>query len=314
MGFGTIYRSTGRLIARTAVRGVLSSLVLIVPAYMFVGVTTRAFLLDAVAIIERHAAKGAEATPEVLQQIVAEIAGGALMVVGAVMLLVLGATIVQVLVTVDSWDHAVGVRRDVVGWLRKSFGRPFAVALAQVLIIAIMMAMFLFAFAMVSAILSAATGGFGATLLAISSVVVLVFFLVATLFRLHEIVADERGPWRALVSSAALVRPEFWRTIATIAPMVIVFYLAGDIVGLAISSSTPPPVLREESIDLRELGEIYRTMAAGLAPAATALIGSIAALTQFITINLLTALYVDLRARRGDFDFDEAEEIGEAME
>jgi len=301
MGIFAIYRATARLVARTAPRGLAAAIVLIVPCYLLLGGAMHAFFLDAARIVSEHGSDLSELTPQSLGDVTGSFAFAGL----TGLLLALASSVAQLATTVESWDRAVGVGRGIGGWLRRLTGRPLAMMLAQVIVLLLMVSVILFAYLLLSTVLRAAGPGMEDIAL-FAAMAALVYFGVATVFRLHEIVSDDRGPWRSLLSSMALVRGYFWKVLAALLPLAAVLIAGSE----AISPSI-------DTIDINDATSIvtgYRAMASAFTPERSLLLGILSAVAQFLLTNLLTAQYVDLRARRGDFDYDEAEVIEGAME
>jgi hypothetical protein len=308
MSIGMIFASTGRLALRTAARGLSLALLVLVPLHILLGTVARRYFLDAATIMSGYAGKGDEATPELMARMIEQIVGASMSLFAVILLLVLGFTVAQLAITIESWDHAVGLVRSVREWLARVFGRPLATTLTQVLILILLVGAFVFAALLFATALTAVSGEIGTTFILFVVVAIAGYFGVATVFRLHEIVADERGPWRSLISSIALARGHWAKVFFTIVPAALVYYLVAETIGSLVTGRlTDPPIFSDTANDIGSLVEMYRFMANQSSPAQSTVFGIISALGLFLVVNLVTALYVDLRARRGDFDFEEGE-------
>jgi hypothetical protein len=302
MGLGTIYASAGRLSARTALRGLGAALLLIVPCYLLMGSAMRAFFLGAARIVTEHGSDLSQLQPQDL----GDVAGSFAFAMAMALLLALASSIAQLAVTVECWDRSLLIERTTGDWLRRLFGRPMAMMIAQLVVLMLVLTVAGFAYILLAAALAGAAGSIGGDIAIFLPMAVVIYFAIATVFRLHEIVADDRGPWRSLLSSMALTRGHWWKVIVVLLPLGLV---AGG-----ISQLISPSIDTIDIDDIKSVAAGYRSMAAAFTPLHSLLLGLLSAVAQFLLINLLTALYVDLRARRGDFDFDEAEEIESAME
>lgn len=301
MGIGAIYLSTLRLAGRTALRCLPVAFLLIVPVYLLLGSAMRALLLDASRIIAENGSDISQLSP----QAAGDLAGSFAFAGVASLVLLVAITVAQLATTIDAWDHAVGVTRPFGDWLRRVFGRPMAMTLAQIVILTLLLTTIVLAY-MLLATLLVAVGDAGTSIATFLVLFAILYVAIATVFRIHEIVADDRGPWRSLLSSIALTRGNWFRVIATLLPPLSILLVASELLSPATAD-----------IDLEEVESIaigYRAMADAFTTGRSLALGAIAAVMQFLVVNLLTALYVDLRARRGDFDYDEAEEIAAAEE
>lgn len=305
MGLGTIYLSSLRLAARS-IRGLAVALVVLVPLYALFGSVARSFLLEAAAIFERQGALAAEATPELLAAAFGQIAGAGSLLFLLVLVIVVATTVVQLAMTSDAWDRAVGIERGTGAWIASVAGRPLATTAVQLVIVLVLTSMFGIAIVIATAVFAGVAGEAGGDLIFVGSSLVLVFLVVATAFRLHEIVADARGPWRSLVSSAALVRRRWWKVFLAMMPLFALSMVLSEIVArLVPGHAIDPSVVESDATTIGAMAIAYREIGQFFSPVRAASLGVVSALTQFALVILLTVLYVDLRARRGDFDYEE---------
>jgi hypothetical protein len=300
-----LFGSTGRLSLLTIGRGLIPALVLIVPAYMLLGSTLRAFLLELSRIFGAQTGSESTMTPEAGMQLIGDIVGASAMLMFGTAVVVVASTVAQLAVIIDGWDRATGVRRSLGDWLRRLTGRPLASAFAQLFVLMALLSMLLLGTMGIAAVLAGA-GPYGASLVSFAFFGAIVFLAIGTVFRMHEIVADDRGPWRSLLSSIALSRGHWIRIVAVLLPLVVIALIATELIG------PTAPIVIAGDFAARAMG--YRQMAEGLTPERVIQLGALSAIIQFLGINALTALYVELRARRGDFDYDETEQIEGAME
>jgi hypothetical protein len=291
-----IYRSTGRLAVRTALRSLPIALALLVPLAMMLGAAFRTLLREFARILADHGGSEAELSQEAATQLMMSIGGATVTFAGTAILVFIASNVVQLVVTSESWDHTVGEQRTLREWLRRTFGRPVAMTLAQ----AVLLMVLLFAISLVASFFLAAfsaAGDVAGTIGAFVISAVIVYLFIGTIFRLHEIVADDRGAWRSLISSFALARGHWWKILLTLLPLILLYLVCGELISPATTQ------LQDDALSAR--AESFRELARGYGPGRWAALGALWAAFHFLGVNLLTALYVDLRARRGDFDFDE---------
>jgi hypothetical protein len=154
--------------------------------------------------------------------------------------------------------------------------------------------------------------GIGLVVVQLAYQAALWYFIVATIMRLHVVVAEDRGPWHGLVGSYNLVKGNWWRTLAVLAVLGAVYGLLvlpivlptiipfiNFIIGFASEHRGGGPLAPDEvAVLLSHIGDIFSPLVMGL-------LGVLGAAFSLMSINSLTALYVDLRARRGDFGEDD---------
>jgi hypothetical protein len=218
---------------------------------------------------------------------------------------VLGSTIIQVVVIAAGWNHLVEEETTLIAILRKVFARAVWVALLQTILLIMIIGVGILGIAVLGGMLGGAlmSGGTGGKVLGFLIVLIVllagfigaIYLGVASVFRMHEVVCEDRGPWRGLISSMALVKGSWWRVLGLI---LVVAVLAGigmvviqSIIGLVVPS---PP------------GDGVSAMIARVTDWRLAILNSIpTALFWLFFVNFLTLLYTDLRVRRGDFDTDD---------
>ena len=312
MELKAIFVAAERLALRTFRRGFTAALLLIAPATMLFGSAVRQLTLAMAEIFEKHpelasAGGGAEVTMQV-SMAAFEPAGTAMtMVLLTGLLLIMCSAVAHLAVITDAWEWAVGARATLREWIGRSLGRPLQTTIVQtvLMIVLVMLAgvAAMLIMAMFIGIVDPVLGMF------ISAVIILfigVRLMIATIFRTHEIVADDRGPWRSIISSMALVKGDWWRVFRGLLVFGVSMFVLGQIIDqLFPGPRVDPAMLQSEPEDAADFVALYRLMARILTPEYTLTIGVVGALGQFALANLLTAQYVDLRARRGDFEAEE---------
>jgi hypothetical protein len=168
-------------------------------------------------------------------------------------------------------------------------------SLIQAILVSIIVTMASFC---VTLLVSGLPGGVDDMLLILFRVVLL-YFSAATLFRIHEIVADDRGPWHGLISSIALARVDLLRVFLTFLVLVV---MASVFAGIWYVLAVAPVVGAEPAVSTNaSLAQESRFVASLLTWRSTVSAGLLLALGLALGVNIVTSLYTDLRARRGDF-------------
>lgn len=302
MSLGEVYRSAFRLVRRTAARGLTLALVLLVPLYVVLADVARTFFLKTAAAFGSQSGSPADVAEESIAAMYAQVAGDATPLVLLSLVLLVVSTLVQLANTVEAWDHALLIDRSISEWFARIFGRPFVTAFAQ-LVVMLMFIGAIFGMAMLfAAIFAGAAGPAGISLAMGAATGLLLYLALKVAFRLHEIVADDRGPWRSLVSSAALVRGSWFKVFATLFPVVVALVVLSEIAQRLLGGSIDTAAIQGTDESFEGLAAGYRALAAAFTTQQAIALGVISAVAQYFIVNVLTPLYVDLRARRGDFE------------
>jgi hypothetical protein len=220
----------------------------------------------------------------------------------------------QTAITIASWEEINGRTIGFGEMLRRSFKRPYWYGLAQIAIMYGIQIGANFVMTIAALILGFVTFGIGAIVIYVAYLLGIIYFYLATAFRMHTIVAEECDPWKGLVSSYNLVKNNWWHTFAPMLLLMAVYYLLlipillpgilPFIRFIAAMSQYPrgtPPDPADVAALMTSLGNVFSPWTLG----ALAIVGAI---VMLLIVNTLTALYVDLRARRGDFTQGDDEE------
>lgn len=142
----------------------------------------------------------------------------------------------------------------------------------------------------------------------------LVYFMVAASLSVHFITIDSRGPWKGLIASITLVKNEWWRAFGLLALIWLIISLITAPAGIWMLFEVADIIQALEPIANSEdpaLAMQFFTQISGmLSPWIFALYGIAAAAFLLLMTNAQTVLFVDLRARRGDFLGED--EVGES--
>lgn len=219
----------------------------------------------------------------------------------ALFLLLVGITYAVTAATILDWNVVIRENQPFSSMLSRTFGRPFWVAMAQTVIILGIV----FLLSSVYTFLSAGLPN-GEGFMQLILRVALFLFSAITIFRIHEVVADDRGPWRGMISSIVLARAGMLRVFIVLLLIAIMSIIMIQVVsmfsGFESDASTTVVLAAMMSSKAGPIAQAMRFVAT-LLTVKNALLATVAvALTLVFGVGLLTALYTDLRARRGDFE------------
>jgi hypothetical protein len=309
LGFAGILAHGWRLTLRTALSGGILGLALLLPLGMAMDHFAKGFYQ---ALAKEFATNpNILADPEAIVQAVGtEVSGGFSLLF---LFYLLALIYVQVAITNVSWEATGGYHPGIGDALRGSFGRRFRFGLLQSL-----MLFFIIQIGSLPLELFQEFGrGVAPMVEAMAMALMMIaisYFSVITTFRVHEIVVDERGPWRGLISSIALVRGSFWRLAGLLLvigglTMVVVIMIPGAVNprGIWGSVATLTPLLADSG-NKAETATFVTDYASSYTLLSSLLQRAAIPVAMLIAINLLTAMYVDLRVRRGDFEEPEEQE------
>lgn len=220
----------------------------------------------------------------------------------------------QALVTNAGWDAALDERRSLGELAGASLGRAMWMSVLQWIIIAILwIAISLVASILISAIGRGSAGPAVAMIFGYLLQALWIWFMVATSTSTPMIAVESRGPWKSLVASISLGRGSWWRNFALLlVPCVIVIGI-NILVSLISASSISPEVLgslQSQPNDPQNPAEAIarmQTLMQVLSPMMISLVAVFAIITPFF-YHLCTAIYIDMRARRGDFELEGEED------
>jgi hypothetical protein len=311
LDFSGILKHGWNLTLRTAIGAGIPALILLLPLGMAVGHFGKEFFSSLALLIEHYGIPVDSPPSEGFIREYVTLIRPMFLYGIMIFFYIIGGLYIQSIATRLSWEAVGGRSPGIAEGLHNSFGRTFWNNILQSLFLGIIAGMAMIA----SSIFQA----FGRTIGPMFEVIPLValygiafYFTVATVFRVHELVVDGRGPWQGLIASMALVRRHWWR----VASLVLLIGILGVVLtsvlpqlfipGSAYQDAVRPGFPPSGEYDPKVIAAMFKEVAHSITLVST-LIQSIAIpVVLLFGINLLTAKYVDLRVRRGDFD----EEIG----
>lgn len=230
--------------------------------------------------------------------------GGVLFIVVA-MFNFLAAIFVMTMLVIAGWFAINGEVLRSGELVSMTFGRPFWIALIQTIMFITCVLLLL----MFGAILRfpIADTSFGSYLKYVAGVAML-YLLIATMFRIHNIVAQDRGPWQGLIASIALAHSNLLRLSGVLILTAVIYGIFAWLVLMAMGESSTGGWAFDPEKGLSEAAarELRDSVTWG-----SSIVSSLLNSLFLVFISyLLTPLYVDLRARRGDFDPELEESYG----
>lgn len=319
MEFGEILATGWRLTRRTIPTAGLLTLIISVGLALLMVPFLREFMLGISNIILDPAMHVAEPDPDVIMRHIMPMMGS-MIVFGLVAFLAFFlALFTQTATTIASWDAMNDEETSLGDLIKRSLRRPYWYVLAQAVIMYAFVSLANIVVAIVGTILAAVTMGIGYILLQFVYQVALIYFVIATIFRIHQVVIGDRGPWQGMIASIALVKDNWWRTFGVMFVIVVILSIIlipvmlpifipmiGEFMQLAEMSQGQEP-------DPAAVATAFTNIANSISPFWIVLVAIVSSAMTLLTINTITAMYVDLRARRGDFLTDEDDDLQVTM-
>ncbi len=286
-------------------------LALVLPASALMGMVAQGYFSTIVSVLSNLDATGA---PE--NEMVQRMFGQMALMGGLSMLYYFALLLVQTTATILSWEGLNEEETSIMDALRRAFRRDVWYTLLQTLMMGGIFGVAYFAILIATLILGAlagalsdsgagAIGGIMIMLVMAAFFGGIIFFIIATIFRVHLIVIDERGPWKGLIASIALVKGHWWRVFGTLVLTQILIWL----IMLPLSSimwsdlSGVFAELREMTADninsRAAAANMLETISELFSWKFFLLIGLQASILWFFGINVLTTLYAQLKGTDG---------------
>jgi hypothetical protein len=316
-GFGTILGNGFTLLGRTISNSGVLTLLMVIPFSILLTYGLSSYLTAIAGFVG-----SAESPESVNAEQIGKMMGPILLFYALVFLYLLAMLATQTATVLFAWEAAEGRRMGIGEALGRIIRKPLWIVLVQTVMILIIMMMAFFAFSLIlAALVGGATAGDspGAAVALVPVLTVLfgagvVYFLVATIFRVHRVTIEDRGPWHGLVASIALVKGNWWRVFGLLFVIYLIvfavsipfFALIGDDLidmsaAMRAGTANNPAVMAEFAENMAALFSwkfVVFQIVQGVA-------------TWLLLSNLLTAMYIDLRARRGEIATDDSELLGD---
>jgi|GEM_PF-1730840 len=212
----------------------------------------------------------------------------------------------QILATSAGWDAATGDQRSIGELAGASFGRPLWMSVAQTILVGVLWIAVSMVFGIIMGVAGGASGSSAfSAILGYILQGLQIWFSIATITTIPLITVEDRGPWKSLVASLALGRGYWWRNFALfivpglllgIISILLVIASIGELSPSLLSAFESPSDPNDPMMAMTRL----QTLMGFIAPTITVMMVIGAVITPFF-YHLTTAIYIDLRARRGDF-------------
>lgn len=292
MGFGQYFTSTLKLIQRTLTTAALPAFAILVAMSIIQGFGTMLYFEGAVEALPLLT-KGASQEDQV--------AAGMMMVKALMPLLltsvvaVLGLIFVQVMTSIAGWQAFNNEPIDLGELMDRTVGRPLWFGIIQTILLALIMSVIL----LFLAIILFSAGIVQSEASTFIFLLVSLYPFIATLFRIHKVTIEDRGPWQGLISSIALVNSNFGRVFGAVALFGVIFGLVAYGIGLA--TGTGGMAMSAGGDDPAANLKAMETMLENYTWGAIITSGVASSALMVFGCYLLTPLYADSRIRRGDF-------------
>jgi hypothetical protein len=306
MDLGEIFATTWGLIRRTFSNAALLSIIIIFILGLLFNFGMRSYLTT-MADFSASGGLTPQDDPELAQQMATQVMGAVIPFMFVTLIYFFGLIFVQVMATIASWE-AINDRSIGMGELfRRSFSRPFWISVLQTIMFGVILAA---AFFLLIIILYIIAGGNQEMLQSMMWLILipLIYPIIATIFRIHKVAIEDRGPWQGMIASIVLVKGSWWKTFGTL----VLLWVAMAAVSFLIGMATGGGDLSAFGGSMSAGSNDPEAAAAALASARDAYTIPYMIANSFISsilftffFYILTPMYVDLRARRGEFLSDE---------
>ncbi|MDB5034170.1 MAG: hypothetical protein JWQ98_1411 [Chlorobi bacterium] len=315
MSFGEIFGMGWRLTFRTLRTAGLLLVLIYLPVMLMMGLSLHN-LFATLGTLDITRSRFAD-SPD-FNALVMNLMGTFLLLIPLIIILQLAIPYSQCVTVMAGWEEANGRDMGLGEMLRRSLKRPFWHILLQGLIVSAIagmaMPVCMMILALISAVLRQVSGVFAVLVIflgGLAMMVALIYFAVAIGLGKQEVVAEDRGPWKGLIASIALVRPYWFRAfgVGLVLGIILMFlYMIFSIPAAIHFAGFVADLGQVDRNDPRVAREIFSHMGSLISPWLFLPIGLMGVFMTLFSTNVSTALYIDLRARRGDFsdgdDFD----------
>lgn len=292
MGFGEYFTSTLKLIQRTLSTAALPAFVILVAMSIIQGFGTMLYFEGAVEALPLLKPGGTQE----------EQAAGGMMIVKALVPLLLtsvvavvGLIFVQVMTAIAGWQALNNEPVSLGEIMDRTVGRPLWFGIVQTILLALVMGVILLFLAIILFSAGLVQGG-GSTVVFL---LVSLYPFIATLFRIHKISIEDRGPWQGLISSIVLVNSNFGRVFGALALFGVAFALVAY--GISMATGTGNMAMGTGGSDPEANLEAMKLMLENYTWGAIIISGIVSSAMMVFGCYLLTPLYADSRTRRGEF-------------
>ncbi|MBS1911810.1 MAG: hypothetical protein JST22_07475 [Bacteroidetes bacterium] len=298
MDLGDQFATTFQLIRRSA--GVFLLAVVLMAACSILYQNASYHMMGRMAEIAASGGMSDNADPELRQQMGMQMLSTTAANLGFFLIYIMVLVFSHVMAAIAGWE-AVNAREISLGAVfTRAIGRPFWASLLQTIIM-VMLAVVVVAIVYITFIAVAGVGASRSPLPLLLIVLILLYPLVATAFRIQKVSIESRGPWKGLIASIALVKGNWGRTfltllIAAIGGGVLIF-LTGMLTGGGMAFQFGS---RGGGNDPQAIIDAYNKMKESYSIGSLVATNIVSAFAYTFCFFLLTPMYTDLRARRGE--------------
>lgn len=292
MGFGEYFTSTLKLIQRTLGTAAIPAFVILVAMSIIQGFGTLLYFEGAV---EALPLLGAGASQE-------DQAAGGMMILKALVPLiltslvaVLGLIFVQVMTAVAGWHSLNNEPLGLGEIMERTVGRPLWFGVVQTIILSLIMGAILLFLAIILFSAGLVQGSSSTVIFLLVSL----YPFIATTFRIHKTSIEDRGPWQGLISSIVLVNSNFARVFGALAVFGVIFGVVAY--GIGMVTGTSGMTMSTGGSDPAANLEAMKSMLQNYTWGTIITSGLVSSAMMVFGCYLLTPLYADSRARRGEF-------------
>lgn len=305
MNFGGMVRRTWGLTLATAARiGPIMLIYHLLLMFMVWWIIDGIFTLLPQLITESQRTPNGQLDPDTALNLILPIYGRMILATPLNLLAQILSPWLQTMTVYASWGEVNGEHPGLGGLMRRPFKRALWMVIAHMLIIggiASLGSMVLVPFVAVGTAVVLPLGiaaGFGFFL-------ALLYFIVAASLSVHFIALDDRGPWKGLIASITLVKNDWWRAFSLLAiiwcVVAVIAAPAGIWMVLNVIDVVRTLGIVSNPEDPAVAAEFFAQIGRMLSPWMFVIYGVASSAFSLLMINAQTVLFVDLRARRGDF-------------
>ncbi len=306
MDLGDQFAATFLLIRRSA--GVFLLAVVIIAACSILYQNASYHMMGRMAEIAASGGMSDNADPELKKQMGMQMLSASASNLGFFVIYIMVLVFSQVTAAIAGWE-AINAREISFGAvLTRSIGRPFWASLLQTIVM-VMLAVMVAAVVYIAFVVVAGAGASRSLLPLLLILLILLYPFVATAFRIQKVSIESRGPWKGLIASIALVKDNWWRTLLTLLIAAIgggvLIFLAGMLTGGGMAFQFGS---RGAGNDPQAIIDAYNKMKESYSIGSLVATNIVSALAYTFCFFLLTPMYTDLRARRGELLEEPAED------
>lgn len=310
LSFGEIFSHGWSLLPRTLPNAGLLGLLFFVPLAWLIGTQVQNFMIGFAEVAPHlNAASGNAPPPGMIEWLMSLAMVFVLGLIGIILL-----SYVQNAMVIAAWEGYNGRTIGFGDMMREAWGRRFWHSVVQYFMFMAITLMVSIVLGVVGVGLQLAMGKVGGNISSLISNVAVQYFTIITLLRTQQVMLERRGPWRGLIASISLIKGNFWKAAGlyilfiipiAIVGVVVLFPAIQDFIAATASQSGLMDAANGTgggTPDTVAIAKLYTIIAEALQSWMFPVLGALSVIGLLVMNNGMTALYVDLRTRRGDFN------------